>query len=231
MHFQDPDTTYARTFKGYHLDLKPENILVTQKKVHGGIVRDLLLISDFGQSEFVEVSLRGSDSSSHFVGGIEGVGGAGTEIYAPPEYQELHASETYDIWSLGIIFLEVMAYVIRGTGGLCGPGGLDFVKCINHDAKFYIKNESHEFVLKPEIRNWIEGLVNDSSITEPESINFVRLYCGLVLRMLNPNRNQRVKIDGVLQVLRDLCREHAREYTNQVVDLKRDDEQILIELR
>jgi len=54
----------------------------------------------------------------------------GTDAYVPPEIDNLDSrfSRRYDIWSLGCIMLEVVAFVPLGHEGLHGERGLDHVR-------------------------------------------------------------------------------------------------------
>ena len=81
---------YAHSHNVLHRDLKPENILIT--------VRDdsqAVKITDFGLAKFIRA---GSISASS----------AGTPIYMAPEAWSGSCSEKSDIWSLGIIFYELL---------------------------------------------------------------------------------------------------------------------------
>jgi DNA helicase-2/ATP-dependent DNA helicase PcrA len=81
---------YAHAKQVLHRDLKPENVLITQEKdTH------TVRITDFGLARFIRA---GSISASS----------AGTPIYMAPEVWAGKANAKSDIWSLGIIFYELL---------------------------------------------------------------------------------------------------------------------------
>ncbi|MGD8978488.1 MAG: UvrD-helicase domain-containing protein [candidate division WOR-3 bacterium] len=81
---------YAHANRVLHRDLKPENVLITQEN-NAPAVR----ITDFGLARFIR---SGSISASS----------AGTPIYMAPETWAGKANEKSDLWSLGIIFYELL---------------------------------------------------------------------------------------------------------------------------
>lgn len=78
---------YAHKIGVLHRDLKPENILITDD----GVVK----ITDFGLARFIKT---GSIAAST----------AGTPIYMAPEVWSGKFSEKSDIWSIGVIFYELL---------------------------------------------------------------------------------------------------------------------------
>ena len=91
--------------RGYHLDIKPENILICADAFS---VCGNWKISDFGASY-----LYPKDSVQE----LPPHPGLGT--YEPPECQlELPQSQAYDLWSLGCIFLECTAWLIKGSDAI-----------------------------------------------------------------------------------------------------------------
>ncbi len=81
---------YAHASQVLHRDLKPENILLTDADTEGTVK-----ITDFGLAKFIR---SGSISASS----------AGTPIYMAPETWAGNTSEASDIWSLGVIFYELL---------------------------------------------------------------------------------------------------------------------------
>lgn len=81
---------YAHANRVLHRDLKPENVLIT-----GENNKQAVRITDFGLARFIR---SGSISASS----------AGTPIYMAPEAWSGKASEKSDIWSLGVIFYELL---------------------------------------------------------------------------------------------------------------------------
>jgi len=78
---------YAHSQQVLHRDLKPENILIT--------TREVIKVTDFGLARFIKSS---SISAST----------AGTPIYMAPEAWSGNFNEKSDIWSLGVIFYELL---------------------------------------------------------------------------------------------------------------------------
>jgi len=84
---------YAHSHNVLHRDLKPENILITKMEDS-----EAIKITDFGLAKFIR---SGSISASS----------AGTPIYMAPEAWSGSLNEKSDIWSLGIIFYELLTGV------------------------------------------------------------------------------------------------------------------------
>jgi serine/threonine protein kinase len=91
---------------GRHGDLKPQNILWFQNSTLAND-RGVLKISDFGISEF-----HSEDSRSGFQNGFS-VGHS--RSYRPPEADTgAFVSRSYDIWTLGCLYIEFAAWLIGG---------------------------------------------------------------------------------------------------------------------
>jgi serine/threonine protein kinase len=195
--FTDPKDPNHVIF-GYHLDLKPTNILVDRST---NASEDVFKISDFGQTQFIDSAFAGT---TKVVGG-----GAGTDAYAPPEYYEDKQDRKYDVWSLGIIFLEILAFAVRGSAGLRNPEGtgLDQVRETRENGKvnsrFYIGRGSRA-ALKPSISTWIEHLKRHPLIADSDSQRFTRSMLALISSMLDPNMETRHSIAKVLIDLRKI---------------------------
>lgn len=89
---------------GRHGDIKPENILWFQK--HDGLT-DFLVLSDFGLTSFNTADSRSKvhhDAITGFTG-----------TYRPPEFDlQSEISQSYDVWSLGCVFLEFVSWFLLG---------------------------------------------------------------------------------------------------------------------
>ena len=90
---------------GCHHDLKPQNVLVDNKK---------FLLADFGLSTFKKPE---QGSKSYFK--------QGQGFYFAPEcedydnnFQKKPISRASDIWSLGCIIAEILAFIVRGADGV-----------------------------------------------------------------------------------------------------------------
>ncbi|KAK3362558.1 hypothetical protein B0T25DRAFT_8696 [Lasiosphaeria hispida] len=122
---------------GRHGDLKPENILWYKSGSNSSSSSDKLgrlVISDFGLAEFPS-----TDETTKKPRKERGA----TLAYAPPEFNRLESdsSMSYDIWSLGCIYLEFVTWLVSGWKGVRsfyqerlkdgwgpGPGGI-----VHHD--------------------------------------------------------------------------------------------------
>lgn len=96
---------------GRHGDINPCNILwYDDTEKPGGILRGTLKLADFGQAE---LNSRKSRTSLRDV--------ANTLTYRPPEcdqyegHSNLPIRQTYDIWCLGCVLLEFVAWMLGGS--------------------------------------------------------------------------------------------------------------------
>lgn len=112
---------------GRHTDIKPQNFLVFRKGDNPGNYGTIQL-TDFGLCEF-----RGEHSRSNI---RQSALSGGTATYSPPEAYMEHGtiSRSYDIWSLGCVYLEFItwhlggwSYVLEFTGARMSrsPNGLE----------------------------------------------------------------------------------------------------------
>jgi hypothetical protein len=92
---------------GRHTDIKPQNLLVFQKRDDLGDYGTIQL-TDFGLCEF-----RGEHSRSNIP---QAALSGGTATYSPPEACVAHGiiSRSYDIWSLGCVYLEFITWYLGG---------------------------------------------------------------------------------------------------------------------
>jgi serine/threonine protein kinase len=222
INFTDPDDP-DHVFFGYHLDLKPQNILIDNSATGS---RDTFKITDFGQATFLDPAFA-TTTRIH--------GSGGTDAYAPPEYLQAHQDRVYDVWSLGIIVLEILAFAIRGVDGLLHQDtGLDNVRHTKEgghsNSRFYTFVDSQP-VVKRKILDWVESLVNDESIKK-ESREFVRNLQMLIMDMLEPQMKDRITIDKVAVKMRKIFQMKATEAIEVTAEsLKEKDEIILVDLR
>ena len=104
-----------------HGDLKPENVLIFHSEKEGG---SRWMLSDFGISKYMSEVERTEDqpAARSFSGNGQVTTTAssrgGTEVYrAPPQRRCNHDTDaSADMWALGCIFLEVMAWYFQPTG-------------------------------------------------------------------------------------------------------------------
>lgn len=97
------DSSFKKLY-GRHGDIKPENILWYRDSNQGlGTLR----ICDFGVSEFHSTQSRSGIRNSHV---------ASSPYYRPPEW-ELQGgtiSRSYDIWTIGCLYLEFLGWLLGG---------------------------------------------------------------------------------------------------------------------
>jgi serine/threonine protein kinase len=102
-------------YTGFHHDIKPDNILVFDD---GSNAYGTLKIGDFGSGKFGRALSGGSGISqeSYFTDNL----GDGDETYGAPDRTiEGKMSRPYDLWSLGCVFLEMVAgFLQTETSGL-----------------------------------------------------------------------------------------------------------------
>ena len=103
-----------------HLDLKPENILLYHSEKEGG---SRWMLSDFGISIMSDVKrTEDQPAAPSFSGNGQVTTTAssrrGTEIYRAPPQKRCNddTDASADMWALGCIFLEVMAWYFQPTG-------------------------------------------------------------------------------------------------------------------
>jgi serine/threonine protein kinase len=147
----------ARDFYGVHGDIKPENILcfVSNDSDRG----PRFALSDFGSSYFCTPEHRDIPKGLKH-----------TPAYRAPETDttSLGISKAYDIWGLGCVFAEAIAWLYDGKAGIAKliDARLDADNSPNRDAFFrlqYDKKGSLTAKLKPEVhRVCLPRLVSDS---------------------------------------------------------------------
>jgi DNA helicase-2/ATP-dependent DNA helicase PcrA len=132
---------YAHSQQVLHRDLKPENILIT-KKENTNIVK----VTDFGLARFIK---SGSISAST----------AGTPVYMAPEAWSGNFNEKSDIWSIGVIFYELLT------------GTLPFLDDSLNGLKNKIDNNTFlvPTMLRPDIPEYIEDVVLKSLKRDPRA--------------------------------------------------------------
>jgi serine/threonine protein kinase len=145
---------------GRHGDIKPENILWF-KRVQGPDGQGVLQIADFGLGRF-----HGRDSRS----GISPSKVVSSPTYEPPECK-LHkpVSRSYDIWSLGCLFLEFVTWLLKGSAEINGfadfRGRLSSIG-INEDNFFTVTNNGSEAVVREKVTEWVNQLHEHKKCSE-----------------------------------------------------------------
>jgi serine/threonine protein kinase len=105
------DTAASIQIFGRHGDIKPENVLL-YKNNNDSSDRGVLKITDFGLARFHSEKTRSNIRKSRLV--------ATTPTYRPPEcdMDDGKISRSFDIWSLGCVFLEFIAWHLGGWPSL-----------------------------------------------------------------------------------------------------------------
>jgi len=93
---------------GRHGDIKPDNILWFSCATDA---KGILVISDMGLSSFNSKKSRSNISNGKVLG---------APGYRPPEMDVKNGkvSRTFDVWTLGCLFLEFMTWLLRGYTGV-----------------------------------------------------------------------------------------------------------------
>jgi serine/threonine protein kinase len=167
------------------------------------------LISGFWRSH-VQTCFRGSSRV---------INGGGTDAYAPPEIDNVDErfSQRYDVWSLGCITLEVLAFVVLGYAGLSGKdgtAGLDQLRRSTStwsrrtDERFFSqKARNGPYTIKEEITKFIADLNRSERASDKKSQEFLSKIIGLVKKMLEPNVEDRIEIEEVIRRLQQAIRQ------------------------
>ncbi|KAE9370832.1 kinase-like protein [Stipitochalara longipes BDJ] len=139
---------------GRHGDLKPENILWFKDIPgvgHGGILQ----ITDLGLARFHRRESR-SQQDPRTIGG--------SPIYIPPEIALVKlVSRSYDIWSLGCVFLEFITWMLDGNSGVTDFTHARRVVAYNNipdDAFYTVYNDwpNKYAKVRPSVTTWIQKL-------------------------------------------------------------------------
>ncbi|KAG9497194.1 hypothetical protein J7337_011986 [Fusarium musae] len=176
--------------RGVHGDFKPENILCfsSNDSERWSVSWPVLALTDFGSSYFL------TPEEKDFPRGLKH-----TPVYRAPELDTSTdgITQAYDIWSLGCVFAEAIAWFYEGKAGI--------VKLIrarlneednnpNRDAFFWLKHDSRWGLtakLKPEVQR--------SSL-------FIDDMLYLVLEgMLKANMSERMSAREILDALTRMC--------------------------
>jgi serine/threonine protein kinase len=139
---------------GRHGDLKPENILWFKSFEHAGHA-GILQITDLGLGRFHRLESRSNQDPKDI---------NGSPTYVPPELvlQRL-VSRSYDIWSLGCIFLEFITWMLDGISGV--NAFADARMALAHDNivddtfyTVYSPGPGMYATVRPEVAAWIQRL-------------------------------------------------------------------------
>lgn len=139
---------------GRHGDIKPENILWFKNNRMYSM--GILQIADFGLGRF-----HGRDSRS----GINPEKVVSSPTYEPPECKlRQPVSRTYDIWSLGCVFLEFITWLLKGNAEIDGfsdaRGRIPTGGIVNDDNFFTITHIDgvEDAVVREGVQTWVAQL-------------------------------------------------------------------------
>uniref|UniRef100_A0ACD5VIS2 Uncharacterized protein n=1 Tax=Avena sativa TaxID=4498 RepID=A0ACD5VIS2_AVESA len=152
----------------YHLDLKPANILLDSNRIPK--------IGDFGLSRLLA-------STETFVTKTY----SGTTGYMPPEYMHRRQiSSKFDVFSLGVIIIEIIA----------GPEGYYYYKCVMSPQEF----------INHVTENWSKRVQEKTMSTE--ELLEVQRCINLALRCVEDNQAKRPTITEIVEEL-DMISQYA----------------------
>ncbi|KAF5645962.1 serine threonine kinase [Fusarium tjaetaba] len=188
----------AKTVYGVHGDIKPENILCFGSNDGDRPMR--LALTDFGSSYFCTPGERDIPKGLKH-----------TPAYRAPEidFTTVGITQAYDVWSLGCVFAEVIAWFYEGRNGIAKliDARLDEESnSPNRDAFFYVKYDFNNrgglsAKLKPEIQRLMISLRMSS-----RSSLFMDDMLYIVLEgMLKINVSERMSAGEVLDALTQMC--------------------------
>ena len=179
------DDTGGKNF-GCHYDLKPANILIFRSGQD-----DVWKIGDFGAARISREIKPWHENSDGFP--------LGDKVYEPPDWLLCGAtSGSYDIWSLGCIFLEVLVWLFWN---LPGQGNGEFEKRRKVDGArskppaYWRQNPGQTGVaLRPSVVMMMRMLENQMQ-------GFFRQVAITTIKMLNPDPKWRTDVPSMKSTL------------------------------
>lgn len=197
LHSKQPQSAVERKAKyGRHGDIKPENILwsdVSGQGYEGGILQ----IADLGLGKFHNSPDYEEDSTNIYR----------SPTYAPPEVDlEKLVSPSYDIWSLGCVFLEFITWLLEGSTqqvAFASARAQTGVDGMNDDIFYAIINnedDTKSAVVREGVLQWIERLHK-----HPQCSQMIRDLLRLVkVDMLETDSHKRIKVKDLERELRSI---------------------------
>ncbi|KAI1451720.1 kinase-like domain-containing protein [Annulohypoxylon moriforme] len=196
---------------GRHGDIKPNNILwfSVYTTDSNETLHDHLVVSDLGLTRYHSQDTRSAVHRSHLEGCTWG--------YRPPEMDtERLISSSYDIWSLGCVFLEFCVWYING-GKAVQIFGIERekqdeseIRGVFEDKYFNITTDEHgrrQVCLKPIVEEYLNTRLRESDRYTP----FVEHMLNLIQhKMLVIDPKERWKIDRICTEIFNIKSEIAK---------------------
>ncbi|KAK5661413.1 hypothetical protein OQA88_11313 [Cercophora sp. LCS_1] len=200
----------AGGIRGRHGDLKPDNILWFGKG-QGGL--GTLVIADFGLTKFHSDASKSCSKAAAV---------AFSPSYRPPEcdIENGMATDRFDIWSLGCLFLEFVTWVFYGYDHVVSTFPSRRYEDDNsksqEDKFFRVVIEPPgrlTVVVKPAVTQWVESLRS-----HPSCPGYLRDVLDLVrYSMLVMDPKGRLDADGVYRALFAMEQKHFGRFRNEWV--------------
>ena len=185
-----------------HLDLKPSNILINRE--------GKMAISDCGTSR-VTHEYRTKLTTNRFVG---------TEAYSPPwteretelSHPQPKLNQSFDVWSMACILLEVLIFIMYGIGGInqfrtakreTDMDGRAIVNSKSPGSTFWYfeSQKQNTFKLKGAVAEWLDRADAFAQLAEDNTGTISRLATRLRI-MFKFNPSERGTIEDCLRHLR-----------------------------
>lgn len=203
--FQLPDERQPGRDFGRHGDLKAENIVWFPSYPGCTDSDGILQITDLGLA-----SLRslGSVSDSDLAGKL------GTKTYMPPDtLRNLRISRTWDIWSLGCLYLEFITWIVLGFHAI-----IEFAELrgAEDDERDDISTD-HFFTadlgdVRESVKTWVTRLSEDERCSDM----LYDLLCLIMRKMIRIEPNDRIDSQQLHQELLNLLERASSNGTNLV---------------
>ncbi|KAF6801018.1 protein kinase [Colletotrichum sojae] len=193
---------------GRHSDMKPENVLWFKDPYSTEDISGILKISDFGFTQFNSKMSRSRIPNRHM---------PQTPTYRPPECDlpQDEISQSYDMWTLGCLYLEFAVWLLKGFHAV----NETFPDDRQHDNKntqypdviedtFFNLDETGAY-LKPSVVKWINDLHADENCTA-----YLHDLLDLTLEsLLNPSPRKRAKCLDVVKKLAAMEKKYEEDET------------------
>jgi len=185
-----------------HLDLKPPNILINRE--------GKMAISDCGTSR-VTHEYRTKLTTNQFVA---------TEAYSPPwteretelSHPQPKLNQSFDVWSMACILLEVLIFIMHGTGGINQfrtakrETDMDGRAIVNSQSPgstfwFFESQKQNTFKLKGPVAEWLDRADAFAQLAEDNTGTISRLATRLRI-MFKFNPIERGTVEDCLRHLR-----------------------------